>query len=467
MTRPSRLLPRFLNTLLSLLAALLLPASALATGPGAGSFFLDLQLRSTLAREDVRPLRNRDFQQASDAKVLLGQMLFFDKEISGNRDISCATCHHPLAGTGDGLSLPAGVGGRGLSTSRGMGPDRERVPRNAPDVFNRGHLSFQRMFWDSRVEVDPSEPSGFRNPAGAELPPEVETLLGAQAMFPVTSAAEMRGNPGENEIANTTSNTEVWERLMVRLLAVTNPDGPDYRELFAAAFPDVAEADLSFAHAANAIGAFEAVAWRFDDSPFDRYLRGDNDAMSADAKRGALLFYGRAGCGDCHTGALQTDNEHHAVAMPQLGPGKGHGVDGDEDFGRAAVTGDPADMFAFRTPSLRNTELLGPWGHAGAYGTLEAMVRHQLRPRRSLRRYDRDQALPPLNPDPEPDVFAVLDDPAKVGAIAAANELAPTRLTRAEIDRLLDFLGALTDPAALDFRADVPLRVPSGLPLAD
>ena len=142
-------------------------------------------------------------------------------------------------------------------------------------------------------------------------------------------------------------------------------------------------------------------------------------------------------------------------------------MDGGEDVGRWGVAGHPADIFACGTPSLRNTDLVGPWGHAGAFGTLEAAVLHMLRPIRSLRDYDRNQALLPLNPDPEPDVFAVLDDPAKLGAIEAANELESTRLKRRQIGEILAFLRALTDPAALDFRADVPLSVPSGLPLGD
>ncbi|MBW2420600.1 MAG: hypothetical protein JRH19_18805 [Deltaproteobacteria bacterium] len=188
--------------------------------------------------------------------------------------------------------------------------------------------------------------------------------------------------------------------------------------------------------------------------------------MSASAKRGALLFYGRAGCGDCHSGVFQTDLEHYAIAMPQLGPGKGQGADGDEDLGRGPISGDSADDFKFRTPPLRNVALTGPYGHSGAYRTLEGVVRHHLNPVRSLRDWDRSQVLLSVSDDPE-DLFSVMDDPAKVQAIAKANELGRVRLTKWQFDDLMAFLHALTDPAMLDLRSEVPLRVPSGLPLAD
>lgn len=421
--------------------------------------WMDFQLRSLLEEHDVEPARNRDFSSHGSEKVELGQLLFFDKLLSGNRDISCATCHHPLAATSDGLALPAGVGGHGLSTARAMGEGRERVPRNAPDVFNRGHESFSVMFWDGRVEGDAA--SGFRSPAGGDLPPGLESALAVQAMFPVTSRAEMRGDLGESELGAELTNPEIWATLMQRLLSVE-----EYADRFASVYPEVPEAQLGFQHAANAIAAFEAVQWRADDSPFDRYLRGDRHALSQDQKEGALLFYGKAECGSCHTSIFQTDNDFHAVGMPQLGPGKGDGLDGDEDFGREMVTGDPDDRMKFRTMSLRNVALTGPWGHAGAYSTLEAVVKHHLNPRRALRRWDSDQVLLPVS-DEDEDLFTVMEDPTKRGRIAAASEIRRIRLTRDETDRVIQFLHALTDPRSLDMRADVPLRVPSGDPLAD
>ncbi|MCP4202769.1 MAG: cytochrome-c peroxidase, partial [bacterium] len=286
-------------------------------------------------------------------KVELGRLLFFDKILSGNRNISCATCHHPLAATGDGLSLSVGEGGRGLGVGRDTGKGKkaihERVPRNAPPVFNLGAKQFRRMFHDGRVERKKSAPFGMRTPAGADQPAGLENVLAAQAMFPVTSGTEMAGQAGENEVADAAGAGNlpwVWELLAERLRAI-----PVYVDLFVEVFDDVSTAaDISYVHAANAIAAFEAKAWRADNSPFDRYLRGDKGAMSRAARRGMKLFYGRLDCVLCHSGKFQTDHDFHAIGMPQIGPGKGDGFDGREDFGRERVTGRAGQRYMFRTP---------------------------------------------------------------------------------------------------------------------
>ena len=138
--------------------------------------------------------------------------------------------------------------------------------------------------------------------------------------------------------------------------------------------------DIILVHAANAIAAFEASQWRTDQSPFDQYLQGSEDALNASQLRGMKLFYGKAECADFHSGQLLTDQSFHAIGMPQLGPGKGDGVDGYEDFGRERVTGESRDRYKFRTPALRNVALTGPWGHAGSYRRLKDVVMHHLQP---------------------------------------------------------------------------------------
>ena len=139
------------------------------------------------------PLSDASFQHTEDvnnAQVTLGKMLFYDKIVSGNQNISCATCHHPFAATADGLSLSVGEGGIGISTSRmtGVGSEmvHERVPRNAPAIFNLGAKEFTVMFHDGRVTEDATQPSGFLSPAGDQLPMGLDSALAAQAMFPVT-----------------------------------------------------------------------------------------------------------------------------------------------------------------------------------------------------------------------------------------------------------------------------------------
>ncbi|MDH3786228.1 MAG: cytochrome-c peroxidase, partial [Acidobacteriota bacterium] len=143
------------------------------------------------------PASAEDFAGATPAKVDLGSALFFDKILSGNRNVACATCHHPLSHTSDGLSLPLGVGGRGLSVTRATGDQTdgvlERVPRNSPAIFNLGAVEFTVMFHDGRVRQDTAQPGGFLSPAGSDLPDGLDNALAVQAMFPVTSATEMAG----------------------------------------------------------------------------------------------------------------------------------------------------------------------------------------------------------------------------------------------------------------------------------
>jgi cytochrome c peroxidase len=441
---------------LAVAALLLLPMAALA---------VDLPD----AVEDSDFYKNGNF----DENVAeLGRLLFFDKILSGNKNISCATCHHPLTGTSDDLSLPVGEGGKGLGVDRttGKGADKvhERVPRNAPHVFNLGAKEFKRMFHDGRVTRDKTQPSGFLSPAGNDLPQGLDNPLAVQAMFPVTSGTEMAGQGGENEVADAAAAGDlplVWELLAQRLR-----ETPGYVDLFVEAFPEInSAADIEYKHAANAIAEFEASVWRFDNSPFDRYLRGEKKALSRSAKRGMKKFYGSWGCSDCHSGAFQTDQRFHSVAMPQIGPGKGDGVDGREDFGRARETGLTADMYEFRTPTLRNVTESAPYTHAGAYNDLGAVILHHLDPAAAMSVYDPSQAVLPSRSDLDALDTVVQSDPARVAAIVATSELEPMSVKGLDkkLKEMIAFMEALTDPASLDMSGDVPDSVPSGLPVAD
>lgn len=413
------------------------------------------------------------FAPVDPGQSALGRLLFFDKILSGNRNIACATCHHPFAAIGDGLSLPIGEGAVGLGVTRDTGTGADavfaRVPRNAPHLFNLGAEGFDAMFWDGRVSVNPDHPSGFDSPVGDDLPQGLQSVLAAQAMLPVTSEVEMAGQPGENPVADAVADGDlagpdgVWAQLADRLR-----DIPEYVALFTQAFDDVnGPEDITFVHAANAIAAFEADAFRADDSPFDRFRKGHKGALTSRQKRGMELFNGDAGCSFCHSGPLQTDHGFHAIAMPQIGPGKGDGVNGREDFGRERVTGDPEDRYFFRTPSLRNVALTAPYGHAGAFNTLQAQVRHYRDTVESLNNYDPSQAVLPSRPDLDALDFEALSQPAVLEAIGAASQPPPRDLSDRDVEVLVAFLHALTDPSSLDLRHIVPDRVPSGLPLDD
>ena len=394
--------------------------------------------------------------------VRLGEALFYDKLLSGNRDISCATCHHPALATADGLPLSFGVGGHGLGPQRAPAEGRTLVPRNAVEVFNRGSPEWRVMFWDGRVTLGAD---GLTTPAGDALPPGLATALEAQAMFPVTSRDEMRGLPGDvaldgqpNELAavDDADQPQIWARLMKRLLSV-----PEYVALFRAAYPGTPVEQLNFGHAARAIAAYEVAAFSFADSAWDRYLAGDHAALSDEARRGALMFYGPAGCSACHAGPLLTDQQFHNIGVPQLGPGKNSSE--GLDRGRYLQTTNPADRYAFRTPPLRNVTLTRPYMHNGAYSDLRAAVRHHLNAAGSLQIYD-----PTALPDPFP--ATARTEPAVAADILATLDplmAAPPTLTDAELADLLAFLGALTSPSAVDMGHLVPDRVPSGLAVVD
>lgn len=453
-----------------------------STASAQGTQQIAEQLRKVIEPRDESylpaPLTEADFPSRDMAKEALGRLLFHDKILSGNMNTSCATCHHGLTDMGDGLSLSVGEGGVGLGMTRntGIGPDaiHERVPRNAPHVFNLGALQVTRMFHDGRVEVDPSWPSGYFSPAYMMLPLGLDTVLAAQAMFPITSSTEMAGQAGENEVADAATYGNlflVWELLAQRVRNI-----PEYVDMFESVFDDVdGPDDITMVHIANAIAAWEDGAFRAIDTPFDRYLRGDQSAMSESAIRGMDVFYNIADCADCHSGSLLTDQQFHAIGMPQIGPGKDHNlpgfVDGRDDIGREAVTGDPNDRLKFRTPSLRNVALTGPWGHDGAYNTLEGVVRHHLNTDRAILEYDRTQAALPSRPDLDAIDFLCQDDPVRRRMVMEASELRSARngllrrLSDQQFSDLMDFLHALTDPRSLDLRATVPMRVPSGLPV--
>jgi len=414
-------------------------------------------------------LTDADFMAPDPAEVRLGHLLFFDPVVSGTREVACATCHHPRFATSDGLSLGIGVGGTGLGPERRADPDappEQRIPRNAPALWNLGAHEMTVMFHDGRIEADPSRPSGLRTPLEEEMVAGFANLLSAQNMFPVLSADEMAGHYGANEIARAvrqgliTGPDGAWARVAARVAGV-----PEYAEGFAALHPRItAGAPLEFTDISNAIAAFVAAEFRADDSPFDRHLRGEAP-LSGKAAEGMALFYGRAGCAACHAGALQTDHRFHAMGTPQLGPGKAERFETHQrDEGRARVTGRAEDRFAFRTPSLRMVVHTGPWGHAGGHDDLAGFLRFHADPVAGLAGYARGVVLPAMDTGARPD-WTIMDDPAEVAALAAAVRATPVALSEADIAALMAFLGALTDEAALAGRLGIPETVPSGLPV--
>ena len=407
------------------------------------------------------------FHTFDPAKARLGQLLFYDKILSGNRNISCGTCHHHRFHGGDGLSLGIGEGGSGVGPDRtpGTGRDRieKRIPRNAPALWNLGHRSVTTLFHDGRLEISPIYGNGYDSPAEEWLPQGLDTVLAAQALFPMTSFAEMAGRAQENEVAGAVNDRIDlgWPIIAKRVRSV-----PEYGRLFTQAFADVTTAeDVSITHIGNAIAAFIGSEWQSFDSPWDDYL-ATGTPLPPQAERGRVLFFGRAGCADCHSGPLFTDQQFHAAGVPGFGPGRTRPWDPmPRDVGRMGATDDLEDAYRFRTPSLRNVALTAPYGHNGAYPTLRAMIRHMADPVATRAAWTPDQAA--LIPAPwlAKGDFVIRDDRLEMARQARAVELTAVNLNDAEVAELEAFLHALTGKTVLQRPLGVPDTVPSGLPV--
>lgn len=281
---------------------------------------------------DLAPLPTASRQpleaERTDARVALGRALFWDPILSGNRDVACATCHHPDHGYADGRVHAAGAGWVGLGPQRHQGSAAAfpELARNAPTVLNtgfNGYTDAQRglpdpasapMFWDSR-----------------------RSGLEAQAAEPIIAAAEMRGTAYPE--------SETHAVIVARLQEI-----PEYVRLFESAWgtgPITRERVLA------SIAVFERTLVMTDTS-LDRYLAGDVNALTDVQKRGLDAFLD-SGCGNCHRGPMLSDYQLHDLGL-----------------GTAADSGDGNGRF--RTPSLRGVLLTAPYFHDGRAATLEDVI---------------------------------------------------------------------------------------------
>ena len=269
----------------------------------------------------------------TEAKVELGKLLFFDDRLSGDVGTSCASCHDPRLGWGDGNALSRGYAGT-------------QHWRNSQTTINSAFMS--KLFW------------------AGETP-----SLESQAQSAITGNLAGNGDP-----------IMIEERLA---------QIPQYVAMFQEAFG--APRPL-FDHVLKAIATFERSAMISRDSPFDEYLAGDEEAMSEEAIRGLELFRGKANCIRCHNGALMTDEKYHNLGVPenplfekdplrQVALRYQHFVRGvpentyrnaNSDLGLYYTTKRPKDRGRFRTPPLRYLEYTSPYMHNGAFETLEEVI---------------------------------------------------------------------------------------------
>lgn len=482
MTRPALTLP-------SLTAVILLAAcgggSSGSNGPSVTPAEqsgltdpLDIQLNALIAEHGLTgaPEAGRDLPDITDPLAQLGMRLFFSKSLGGGFDSACASCHHPLLGGADGLSLPIGVGADdpdALGLARSHPDEVPNVPRHSPTVFNAG-LWDTSLMWDSRIESLGREPgsngaaSGIRTPDTALSVADPEAGLNlpqAQARFPVLEATEMKTAGFENGSDANTVRNHLAARIGDYGIGSGEIESNNWLQTFRTAFASGADAQtlVTFDNITAAIASYER-SMVFTDTAWRDYINGDLNALSDSAKRGAILFLtpadqNGANCSACHSGDLFSDGQPHVVAFPQFGPGKGDGASGDDDFGRERETGDARDRYRFRTPSLLNVALTAPYGHTGAYRNLTEVVRHYANPTASvngfferggwcaLPQFQTVSDCPGRYPNAETNSALAL---AKLGDEIAAGTavLQPVPLNATEVADLVAFLEALTDRCA-------------------
>jgi cytochrome c peroxidase len=432
------------------------------------------------------PTTGRDLPDISDELAQLGMQLFYSKSLGGDKDSACVSCHHPTLGGGDNLSLPVGVEADNpdlLGLGRTHPSGQPNVPRNAPTVFNIA-LWDKGLFHDSRVESIGKEngvngtTSGIRTPDSAfntadSTVASNQTLATAQARFPVTSSEEMKTADFENG----SDNQAIRAALAARLQADT-----DWLTAFQTGFissETAATALITYDNIAIALGEYERTMV-FIDNPWSEYVSGDTSALTTEQKKGALLFFsssedGGAGCSACHKGDFFTDESHQLVGFPLIGNGKGDtnetigeiisNGNSHDDFARERETGRLADRYKIRVPTLLNIEVTAPYGHTGSYQTLTDVVSHYTNPKSQVETYFNNGGWCQLDQfkDLDTDTCASLYPDAEGNSLSALEKLKLNReandadhfatninLNEQEIDQVVSFLKALTDPCVKD-----------------
>lgn len=270
---------------------------------------------------------------SSAIKINLGKMLFYDPILSGQKDVACATCHHPSKGYADGLDLSIGSNGTGFGAARHfLSPNTIAfVKRNSQTILNTAfngitpagvyNPSTAPMFWDSRVQS-----------------------LESQSLGPIATLEEMRGNAYSEALA--------LDSVVARLKKIAQ-----YQSLFQSAFGN-AQA-ISALNIGKALAAFER-SLITNNSPYDRYQNGDKTALTALQIQGMQSFKD-AGCTGCHTGDMFSDYKLHVLSVP-------------DNAKNAVSDAGVNNTYAFRTASLRNLQFTAPFMHSGVFTDLNQIL---------------------------------------------------------------------------------------------
>jgi cytochrome c peroxidase len=426
---------------------------------------LDQQLEAVLTRlgftgRIASTLEQRIGRHIDNRLADLGRLLFFDTVGGLNNDNNCSGCHSPTRGFGDTQSIAIGIDNNGIVGADRAGP---RNQRRTPTVANTAF--FPTLMWNSRFASLSNNP--FDNSAGFMFPPPegltlsyLPHLLTAQAFIPPTERVEVAGFsfPGDS--------SDIRNEVLRRINNV-----PEYRKRFGKLFPAVRDGDpITFEMLGLAIAEFEFTLV-FADAPIDQFARGQQNALTDEQKSGALLFFGKARCVDCHqvsgpSNEMFSDFNQHVIGVPQIAPVAGNvlfdGPSQNEDFGLEQVTGDANDRYQFRTSPLRNAALQPTFFHNGAFTRLEDAVRHHLDVFTSARNYS------PVAAGVDADLTAPMGPIEPVLARVDPLLNTPIVLTDEEFDQLVDFVrhGLLDGRAKPEnLRKLIPRSVPSGFPV--
>lgn len=322
-----------------------------------------------LPHNDLSGIPSDPKNPITSEKVALGKLLFHEtglgtapKQVEGTGTYSCASCHHAKAGFQSGMKQGIGEGGSGfglLGESRKMDPNYDIAmvdvqPLRSPTVLNAAYQDV--MLWNGQFGATKTN-SGTESSWTAETPKETN-ILGFEGV-------ETQAIAG-SDVHRLKFDPEMLQNNTV------------YKSLFDAAFPDVPTTErYTKLYGALAIAAYERSVVA-SEAPFQRWLQGDSDALNADEKQGALLFFGKGNCYSCHSGPGLNGMDFHALGMNDLSGAEIIGAPVEADVkGRGGFTNNPEDDYKFKTPTIYNLRDLKFLGHGGSFGSVREVLEYK------------------------------------------------------------------------------------------
>lgn len=352
----------------------------------ANSNGLDDKLKIIKVLYELTPKQCGDVRGVNSTvdEIQLGKLLFTSKLLSGNKNIACINCHLEEFHNTDGLPLAIGVGGEGEGNERLYNGVGTIVPRNAISLTGVGNKKFTQFFWDGKVGE--GKDKEVYSQLGMKLSHKFNNVLAVASIMPILERDELIGSSGllkTNEIRKAVGSKLYQERfnavseVINKRFASLNKENSDIKSLLKKLNID----NIDLIIIGNFISKFIANEFKCSVSRFDKYIQDNSSLLSNSEKRGAIIFYGKGRCASCHKGNFFSDNSFHSIGIYQgeFGPHSRH-----RDLGRGGVTYRFEDNYKFRTPTLVDIKNTAPYGHNGAFDSLEDIVIQHFNPVYSL-----------------------------------------------------------------------------------